>query len=230
MNRRAICVVPARGGSKRLPRKNVLLFHGKPMLAHSIAAAQASGCFERIVVSSEDDEVLTIADGFAVGIHRRDEALASDQARVVDVMLDVLDSEAAAGRDYDVLCCLYPTAPLRSAADVEAVVALVVPGKSDFALAVTDYDLPPHQALRLDSNQGLEPMFPDLVELRDEEVGKLVVDNGSTYAVSTPAFRAHKSFYGPGLKGHIMPRARSVDINLPDDLDLADYYFGRLRA
>lgn len=226
----ALCVIPARGGSKRLPRKNVIEFRGKPMLLHTIEAAQQSGCFARIAVSSEDEEILALARAAGAEAAVRPAALASDGARVVPVLLDLLDSEARQGRDYDLVCCLYPAAPLRAAEDIRAVLALIEPGRAAFALAVTDYDLPPHQALKLGADNALAPMFPDLVMRRDEEIGRLVVDNGSTYAATVAAFRAHETFYGPGLRGHVMPRARSVDINLPDDLDLADYYYGRLRA
>ena len=225
-----LCVIPARGGSKRLPRKNVLDFRGRPMLAHTIQAARDSGCFARILVSSDDEATLEIAERHGAACHARDAALAGDEARVVAVILDVLESEAAAGRDYELLCCLYPAAPLRLASDVAAVVGLIEPGRCDFAMAVTDYGLPPHQALRLDDDIALTPMFPDLIERRDDEVGRLVVDNGSTYAASVPAFQAQQSFYGTGLRGHVMPRSRSVDINSAEDLALADFYFERLSA
>jgi CMP-N-acetylneuraminic acid synthetase len=230
MNGGVLCVIPARGGSKRLPRKNVLDFRGKPMLQYSVEAALQSGCFARVAVSSEDEEILAIARAAGAEPTVRPAALATDQARVSPVLLDLLDSEAREGRDYDIVCCLYPAAPMRQAADIRAVLALIEPGRADFALAVTDYDLPPHQALKLGAGNDLVPMFPDLVNKRDEEIGHLVVDNGSTYAATVAAFREHKTFYGPGLRGHVMPRARSVDINLPEDLDLADYYYGRLLA
>ena len=230
MTKKILCVIPARGGSKRLPRKNVLDFRGKPMLLHTIEAAQQSGCFDRIVVSSDDEEILAVARQAGVVAAVRSAELSGDAARVVSVMFDLLDSERGEGRDYDILCCLYPAAPLRGAEDIQAVVSLVAQGQGDFALAVTDYGLPPHQALRLDGAGVLAPMFPDLVNMRDEEIGRLVVDNGSTYAATVSAFREHATFYGPRLHGHVMPRARSVDINNADDLDLVDYYFGRLRA
>lgn len=229
-DRGKLCVIPARGGSKRLPRKNVLDFRGRPMLAHTIQAARDSGCFARILVSSDDDTTLEIARRHGADCHVRDAALAGDAARVVAVLLDVLESEAAAGRNYDLLCCLYPAAPLRRASDVAAVVGLIDPGRCDFAMAVTDYGLPPHQALRLDDEKALTPMFPDLIERRDEEVGHMVVDNGSTYAASVPAFKVQQTFYGTGLRGHVMPRSRSVDINSAEDLALADFYFERLSA
>ena len=115
---KAVCVIPARGGSKRLPRKNVVEFFGKPMIAYSIEAATASKRFERIVVSSDDPETLEIARKYGADPVERKSSLASDTARISEVLLDFLDQEEAAGRKYDVLACLLAAAPLRRAEDV----------------------------------------------------------------------------------------------------------------
>ena len=220
-----VCVIPARGGSKRLPRKNVVDFFGKPMIAYTIEAALEAERFGRVVVSSEDAEILEVARSFGAEIAERDSTLATDGARVSDVLLDFIDLEEEAGRNYEVLCCLFPAAPMRGSLDVAAVVDLVVPGECDFAIAVTEYDLPPHQALRLEDGGALRPMWPDLVDMRDEDVGPLVVDNGSTYAAHVPAFRKQRNFYGAPLSGHLMARERSVDINTAVDLEITKLHY-----
>jgi pseudaminic acid cytidylyltransferase len=226
----AICVIPARGGSKRLPRKNVVDFFGKPMIAYSIEAAKASERFARIVVSSEDAETLEIARRYGAEPIERKPTLATDNARVSEVLLDFLQQEEANGRTYDIISCLFAAAPLRRAADVAAVIDLIKPGACHFAIAVTEYDLPPHQALKLESDGALKPMWPELVDLRDEQVGKLVVDNGSTYAATVDAFRTQKNFYGSPLRGHIMPRERSVDLNSAIDLEIAKVHYRQLNG
>jgi len=225
-----VAIIPARGGSKRLPRKNIMPFMGKPMIAHSIAAASNSGLFDRVVVSTEDGEIAEVASQYGAELDMRDPGLATDSARVTDVCVDFLQREQAAGREYDVLCVLYATAPLRTAEYVEKVVSLIEPGSCDYALAVTRYELPPHQALRLMPDQSLAPMWPELVSQRADEIGELRVDNGSTYAVSVTAFLDNPSFYGPNLKGVEMPRERSVDIDTADDFELVSYYAERLYA
>ena len=219
-----IAIVPARGGSKRFPRKNIVDFLGKPILGYTLEACLQSAIFDRMVVSTEDPEIAEISKQFGASVVSRPDALAADNIGVVDVCLQVLDSEEADSRSYDVMCCLYPTAPLRTSADIEATVALLAPGVCDFSLAVARYQKPPHQALRLLPTEALEPVWPDLVSKRDEEIGNLVVDNGSTYAVMVTEFRRNQSFYGPRLRGHLMPEARSIDINYPEDLKLAEYY------
>jgi len=225
---RALAVIPARGGSRRLPRKNVLDFLGRPMIQWTIEAARGSGCFGRVVVSTEDAEIAAAAGAAGAEVMARPAALAGHQATVAQVCLDVLERLEREGAAMpDLLCCLYATAPLRGAGDIRAVAALVEPGVWDFALAVTDYSHPPHQALRITPGGALAPMWPELVTLREEAVGPLCVDNGSTYAAHVPALRRHGHFYGPGLRGHRMPRERSVDIDVAADLELARCYAER---
>lgn len=214
-----LALIPARGGSKRLPRKNILPLAGRPIVAHSIAAALNSELFDRVLVSTEDAEIAAAARAAGADIISRSDELASDTARVVEVCLDALSQEDKAGRSYDLLCCLYATAPLRDASDIAGVVGLVRPGECDFAMAVTSYDYPPTQALRPTADGSLAPMWPDALDLPNSVVSTLCVDNGSTYAVSVEAFRHHRDFYGPGLKGWRMPRARSVDLDTVEDFE-----------
>ena len=196
-----------------------------PMICWTIESAIQSKCFDKIIVSTEDDEVREISSDYSnVVIDKRDKLLATDESTVSDVLLNVLKDN----KEYDVLSCLFPAAPLRTSDDIKSVVANVEPGKIDFSIAVTEYDLPPHQALKIDHNDNIEPMFPELVNLRDEKIGRLVVDNGSTYAASVDAFMKQKNFYGIPAKAHYMPRERSVDINYQSDLDMTNYYFEKL--
>jgi CMP-N-acetylneuraminic acid synthetase len=225
---RRLAIIPARGGSKRLPRKNILPFLGRPIIAHTIDAAVSSGCFARVLVSTEDAEIAETARAAGADVHRRDPVLATDAATLTEVCFDILDGEERAGHTYETFACLYATAPLRQADDIAAVVALAERDDADFALAVTAYPLPPHQALRLGDDGTLAPMWPDLINLRADKVGRLVVDNGSTNAAKVAAFRQHRTFYGPRLAGHLMPRERSVDIDELADYELACWYSTRL--
>lgn len=217
---RRLAIIPARGGSKRLPRKNVVDFLGKPIIAHTIEAAFGCGLFDEVLVSTEDPEVDAVARRFGVRTSARPQALATDYAQVKDVCMHVLDDERKSGREYEVFCCLYATAPLRNAADIAATVRLLQPGSCDFSMAVTEYPYPPYQALTFGADNRLAPLWPELVNKRTQEVGRLVVDNGSTYGVTVKAFEQHGSFYGPSLRGHIMPFERSIDIDVAEDLEL----------
>lgn len=217
----AVAIIPARGGSKRLPRKNLLDFLGSPIIAYTIQAAHASGCFKRVVVSTEDEEIAAISERFGACVHRRPAALATDSATVVEVCLEFLDSEAQAGRNWDVMGCLYATAPLRTAADIRATVALLEPARCAFAMAITKYNVSPHEAMKVGPDNVLTPMWPDLSELRSSDLAPLRVDNGSTYAVDIVSFREQRTFCGRSLRGYEMPISRSIDIDTREDIDLA---------
>jgi pseudaminic acid cytidylyltransferase len=222
-----LAVIPARGGSKRLPRKNIINFYGKPMITYTIKAALECNLFDRVIVSTEDREIGEISKEFGAEVIIRPMELASDTARVVDVCLHALDSEIGHGRSYDILCCLYATAPLRDSADIKNTVELVRNGESDFAMAVTGYHYPPHQAMVEKESGYLEPMWPNLVHKNHSDLPKMLVDNGSTYVTRVSEFLKLKTFYGPNLKAYFMPRSHSVDIDVPDDLEFAEFYAGK---
>jgi pseudaminic acid cytidylyltransferase len=217
----AVAIIPARGGSKRLPRKNIADFLGRPIIAYTIGAALESRCFERVVVSTEDDEIAAIASGFGAAIDRRPSVLATDKATIVEVCLDFLDREAAARREWRVMTCLYATAPLRNAQDIRDTMALLEPGRCGFAMAVTTYDQDPRLALRLGWNGSLTPMWPEFLAHRTDELPPLRICDGSTLAVDVAEFRRYRTFYGAGLRAHDIPRSRSIDIDTQSDLDRA---------
>jgi pseudaminic acid cytidylyltransferase len=217
----SVALIPARGGSKRLPRKNIIDFLGRPIIAYTIEAAQESGCFARVAVSTDDDEIAGIARRCGAEIALRQPELASDSATLIEVCLEFLDNEKGDGRDWLYLGCLYATAPLRNAQDVRATMSLLEPGRCAFTMAVTGYEHYAHQAMAMDKDGTLTPMWPDLVERRGSDLPPLRAGNGSTYGLEVAAFRRHKAFYGPGLRGHDMPRERSIDIDTQTDLDLA---------
>src|SRR2546421_3954334 len=129
---RGVCIIPARGGSERLPRKNIVDFLGRPILEYTVEAAKTSGIFTRVVVSTEDREIAEVARHAGAEVHERSNALATDSARVVDVCISLLDDEARSGRAWDFFGCLLATAPMRTADDVRRAYALIEPGVCQF--------------------------------------------------------------------------------------------------
>lgn len=223
---RRIAVIPARGGSKRLPGKALLDFCGKPMIAHTIEAAKDSNCFTKILVSSDSDKILDVSSNFGASTLKRQGALADDETTTAPVLLDALKVEESQGRQWDILVCLYATAPLRNAEDIRAVTQLVNPGVCDYAMAVCEADRPVHQAMTPQSDGSLTPVWSKFVDKNSEDAPRYLFGNGSTYAVFTPTFRASHTLYGPGLRGYEMPRERSVDLNTISDLELLNFYAG----
>lgn len=231
---RRLAIIPARGGSRRLPRKNVLPFNGIPIIAHTIGAALETDLFARIVVSTEDSEIADVARRYGAEVDARPKRLATDAATIIEVCEELLGREAQAGRDYDILCCLYATAPLRNAEDIVRTVTLLDAEACDFSMAVTRYLHYPHQALRKMDGAFLTPMWPELADIRADALGQLVAGNGSTYCARVTEFLRLRSFYGPRLRGHEMPLSRSVDIDTEEDfqmaLALSQYVLGRVSA
>jgi CMP-N-acetylneuraminic acid synthetase len=211
-----IAVIPARAGSKRLPAKNKLLFRGRPLVEHTLIAAREAGVFDRVIVSSDDEEILKLGKKYGFQSERRPAALAADQATVSDVCVDLLSRHTG----FELMCCLYATAPLRSAADVRESLALIEKTGAAAVLCATRYLHPAHQALMPASGDGWKPAFPEWANKQSQSVSTLRVDNGSCYWVRVPEFLAKKSFYLDPLQIHEMPLELSLDLDTPDDWNL----------
>jgi len=221
---RNLAVIPARGGSKRLPRKNVLLFHGKPILIWTAEAARDSGLFARVIVSTEDAEIAEVSTQHGFEVLPRPDYLATDAATCAQVCLHVLDELETQGEIFDALCCLYATAPLRGADDIAGVMRLLGDGAAnvaDFAFAVTGYANSPYQMLIPDAAGFLVPAWPLAAFQKSQALPCPCIGNGSTYAARAPAFKTYKDFYGPRLRGYGMPRMRSIDIDTAEDFEMA---------
>ena len=224
---KCVALIPARGGSKRFPRKNVVTFFGRPIISYSIQVGLESGCFDKVIVSTDDDEIASIGLRYGANVDRRPSSLGTDTATVHEVCLEFLKRQRCEGVTWDILCCLYATAALTTVDDVRCAVALIEPGICDFAMGVSLADRYIDQAL-MDMGCGfLQRKWTDDVERRLERATPYWFSNGSVYAVWVPSFEKSESFYGPTLKGRFMPRGRSVDIDEPEDLELAKFYFSK---
>jgi len=213
---RSIAIIPARSGSKRLASKNKLPFRGKPLIEHTMLAARESGLFERIVVSSDDPEILRMARKLGLEAEERSPALAGDDSTVTDVCVDFLERNPG----YDLLCCLYATAPLRTADDIRASLELLRKKKAAAVLCATRYLHPAHQALCPAEDGGWKLAFPEWGEKQSQAVPPLRVDNGGCYWVRAPDFLKNKSFYLSPLHIHEMPLERSIDLDTAEDFAL----------
>ena len=216
-----LALIPARGGSKRLPRKNILPFMGKPMVLWTCEAARDSGCFDTIIVSTEDKEIASVVRSAGLSVDERPEELGSDTASCADVCLEYLARAEKMGIAYDILCCLYATAPLRTANDIRNIMSLMT-DSTDAVHAICNYAHPPHQMLYENADGFLVPAFPLLITKKSQEIPEGVIGNGSSYAISVTALRKYKSFYPPKIKGYSMPALRSVDIDTAEDFSFLE--------
>lgn len=222
MNRCAF--IPARGGSKRLPRKNIKEFLGKPIIAYTIEAALQSCLFSDVVVSTEDPEIAQVAESYGASVDIRPAELAGDKITVNDVCLEYLARKEKENIKFDILAVLYATAPMRNGDDIKGVVNLLST-HCQFSMGATVCD-DAHQMLCYKGGD-VEAIFPHLVEMRPSKCTQYCLGNGSTYAVDVAAFKKQKTFYGNKLKVYLMPTSRSVDIDTQEDFNLALYHAER---
>lgn len=222
-----LAIVPARLGSKRLPRKNIRPFFGKPILVYSVEQARRSGLFDDIIVSTESEEIREICEGHGIEIpFMRPTDLATDSAQLVDVVRHVLDTCQASGKSYDNFCILWATAPLRTATHICEAYALLS-DRVEAVIGTTTYKRSVFSAMVIEEDGWLSPLFPDRLRSRRVEQPDVVVDNGSLCWVRTSAFREHGTWLPPKIKGYEMPRHCSQDIDDVQDWEAAEYFYQR---
>lgn len=218
---RVLAVIPARGGSKGLARKNLAPFRGRPLIAWTIEAAQASVLIDDVILSSDDAEIIAVAKGLGCAApFVRGPELSTDEATSLAVVLDALDRTPG----YDVVVLLQPTSPLRTAADIDAVLALLDDG-GETAVSVTDAESHPFLVYRPDADGRLAPYAaPEAgASLRRQDLPPAWSLNGAVYAARVEALRRTRAFVQPGrTRAWPMPRARSADIDTLDDLLAAE--------
>ncbi|RJF89921.1 acylneuraminate cytidylyltransferase family protein [Oleomonas cavernae] len=210
---RVLALIPARGGSKRLPGKNVRPFRGRPLIAWSIEAALAAAAVDRLVVSTDDDAI--VAAALAAGAEvpfRRPPALAGDGAGSVDVALHALD---ALGDPARILLLLQPTSPLRQAQDIDAALRRLADGAAPAVIGVTTPFKPLGYHVRLGAGDKVTP-----VEVEGGDEIRLI--NGALYAIRVDVLRQARDFAPPGTVAFEMPFERSIDIDTALDWQLAE--------
>lgn len=226
----AVCIIPARGGSKRIPRKNVALFHGIPMIAWSIRAAQDSELFDRIIVSSDDDEIIDVASEYgAEAPFRRPTELADDFTGTVPVVAHAVDAMDLG--DEEVVCCLYPTAPFVRPEDLRrADILLGDQRASDYALSVTSFPFPIQRSLRIASDGRAEPIFPEHEKTRSQDLEEAWHDAGQFYFGRARAWSQQTPIFGSKPLPVPLPRYRVQDIDTPEDWTRAELMFTLLSS
>lgn len=216
-----LIVIPARGGSKRLPRKNVLPLGGKPLICWTIDAALESGIEAQIVVTSDDADILDIARKYSaksVVPHRRPDELGSDQAKTVDVVRDAIESQKRAGYPADTVILLQPTSPLRTGADIAAALELYRQGSGEHTVvSVCEVDHPTAWIGTIAPDNTLQGL--DLSGKRSQDYAREYRLNGALYVASVQTVLGRESLFTDELKAYVMPRNRSIDIDEREDFD-----------
>lgn len=225
----SIAIITARGGSKRIPRKNVKLFCGKPIITYSIEAALQSGLFEEVMVSTEDEEIARIAReaGAQVPFMRSSES-AGDYASTDDVLLEVLAAYKEWGREFDSFCCLYPTAPFVTAEKLRTAMGLL--DKADSVMPVVPFSFPPQRCMVLNGEGELRMKWPEHAKTRSQDLEPYYHDCGQFYCCKTAPFLEYKTTDLPHMVPMIMSELEVQDIDNPDDWEIAELKYQKMIA
>jgi pseudaminic acid cytidylyltransferase len=233
----AVAIIPARGGSKRIPRKNVKLFAGLPMIAHSIKAARDSGVFDRIIVSTDDAEIIEIANAYGAETpFMRPPELANDYATTSSVLLHALDFLKTNGCEVKMFSCIYATAPFLRAIDIRRGFELLRTSGATSALTVTAYAFPVFRALKMESTGRVNFLWPEYRVTRSQDLPIAYHDAGMCYIFNTEHFIALKGQYPDGQMPIILqdavpiilPSTMVQDIDTPEDWERAEQLLAML--
>ncbi|MCA1243532.1 pseudaminic acid cytidylyltransferase [Stappia stellulata] len=225
-----VCVIPARGGSKRIPRKNIRAFHGVPMIARSIATALASSNVDRVIVSTDDAEIADVARAAGAEVpFMRPADLSDDMTGTLPVLVDALERiEAESAERVDALLCLYATAPFVRPVDLDRAWDQLVDSKADYVFAGVEFAYPIQRALRKTGDR-VALFHPEHTATRSQDLEPAYHDSGQFYWCRPEALRAGRPLLGPTAAIYPVDRARAQDIDTPDDWAFAEKLFRLLQ-
>lgn len=225
----AVAIIPARGGSQRIPRKNLKLFNGEPMIVGSIRTALTSGLFDRVVVSTDDQEIADVAKAHGADVPFMRPATLADHftgtAAVIQHAIGALDQR------YDYTCCLYATAPLLQARFLrQGLDALQAAPDKSFAFSVCGFGFPIQRALQITENGSLDAMHPEYRNVRSQDLTAAYQDAGQFYWGRTEAWLRGEVMFSSQSLPVILPRHLVQDIDTEEDWLRAEYLYAALKA
>lgn len=223
-----VAIITARGGSKRIPRKNIKEFCGKPILAYSIQAALESGLFDEVMVSTDDEEIVRIAEQYGARVpFLRSEQTANDYATTNDVLLEVLAEYEKRGRHFETAACIYPTAPFVTAQKLISATKQLEESDADTLIPVVAFSYPPQRALVVE-NGRLVFKYPEYMDSRSQDLQPHYHDVGQFYVFRTDRFAVNRKL----MLGNILPLVVSEmevqDIDNPADWEIAEIKYRRM--
>ncbi len=226
-----LAVIPARGGSKRIPGKNIKDFCGKPMISWSIAAAQASGLFDKIIVSTDDAEIAAVSTKWGAEVpFVRPTVLSDDHAGTIPVIAHAAQWAVDQGWNVAAVCCLYATAPFVLASDLQRGLEILDGGAWNYAFSVTEFPAPIFRAFRQTATGGVEMFFPEHFGTRSQDLPVAWHDAGQFYWGRPSAWIAGEKIFAGHSAAVSIPRWRVVDIDTQEDWDRAEIMAPAIRS
>lgn len=227
---KSIAIITARGGSKRIPKKNIKDFCGKPIIAYSIEAALDSGVFDEVMVSTDSEEIAAIARQYGAKVpFIRSEATSNDYATTVDVIAEVLSEYKKQNMIYDYFACIYPTAPFLEGGTLRDAIYEVISKKVDGLIPVVRFSFPPQRAFVI-KDEVLSYEFPEHEKSRSQDLEPIYHDCGQFYICAVDAFEKHGSLITSNTIPYIMPEERVQDIDNMSDWEIAEAKYRVLQA
>jgi len=218
-----IAIIPARGGSKRIPRKNIKEFLGKPIIAYSIEAAIKTKIFDEVMVSTDDLEISEISKKYGATIpFIRSAKNSSDYATTADVLLEVLEQYKNKGREFEYLCCIYPTAPFIAIEKLIKSYEIMIEKNVDGIIPVVPFGYPIQRAFRISFDNKLEYMWPENINKRSQDLEQCYHDAGQFYWSKIRSFIKHKYLLTDNTMPYILTEFEAHDIDNIDDWEYAE--------
>lgn len=226
---KALAIITARGGSKRIPRKNIKEFCSKPIIAYSIEAALQSGCFTTVMCSTDDEEIAVIAKqyGAEVPFYRSPET-SNDYATTADVLKEVIAEYEKRGITFDYFCCLYPTAPFVSPEKIRSGYDMMIEKNADGAMPVVQFSYPIQRALKIDGNK-ISMVQPEHLKSRSQDLMKTYHDAGQYYWYKVDAFRKEQNIMMLNPIAIVTPEDEVQDIDTLEDWKMAEIKYELLK-
>ena len=226
-----LCVIPARGGSKRIPRKNIKPFKGKPIIAYSIETALQSDCFDQVIVSTDDSEIASISESYgAIVPFIRPSTLADDHTDTASVIKHAIEWMEYNNTQVSEACCIYATAPFLKSLDIQRALQQLISVSADYCFSVAQYAYPIQRALAITQDQRVMMQSPELVSTRSQDLEERYHDAGQFYWGTANAWKALKPVLSSESSPYLIPAYRVQDIDTIEDWQRAEYMFDAIAA
>ena len=222
-----IAVIPARGGSKRIPKKNIRLFHGKPIIAYAIEECIKSDLFSRVIVSTDDVEIAQVAEKFGAEVFfREDEGISSDSAPVISAVKEVIHLQSLES-ESEYICCIFPCTPLLTNESLTSSFEILQNNNVDFVFPVFNPGLPISRSLFINSDGFVEMLNKDFRDTATNLITESLFDAGQYYWAKTKTWLESESILGGNNMPYLITRLSAVDIDNEEDWKLAEILFAK---
>lgn len=225
-----LCVIPARGGSKRIPHKNIKEFLGKPIIAYSIEAARKSNSFDKIIVSTDSDEIASVSREFGAETpFVRPGEISDDFTGTNTVVKHAIEWFQRQGADIDYACCIYATAPFLQKKYIESGIKELQQSDKLFAFSVTSFPFPIQRAIKIKKGGMIDAFYPELMATRSQDLEEAFHDAGQFYWGTASAFLKDENIFSTSSIPIVLPRHLVQDIDTPEDWKRAEYMYKALQ-